>query len=193
MATRCAECLNEAIERCEITGVPLCAGCLWYTEDGRRVSERAARQLSEEGVTVYPPSHYLDQLGAAAQLPRLPEAPPINTSHRNGNDLIALFAGITGVFSIATCFGVGITLCVPPLPLLPLLLGGIGLAGSRGANNPEQARLLSWIGIAGGAGFVALVLLLIVGSLAFGTTTMLTSVFVPRTIPTPIPIPTPVP
>ncbi len=87
---------------------------------------------------------------------------------------------------MATCFGVGIALCVPPLPLLPLLLGGIGLAGSRGASNPDQARVLSWIGIAGGIGFVALVLLLIVGSLAFGTTTMLTSVFVPRALPTAI-------
>jgi hypothetical protein len=191
MATRCAECLNEAIEKCEVTGVPLCAGCLWYTEDGRRVSERAARLLAEEGVIVHPPSLYLDQLGIVAQLPRLPEAPPLNTRHRNGNDLIALLAGISGVLSIATCFGVGIALCVPPLPLLPLLLGGIGLVGSRGASNPEKARILSWIGIAGGVGFVALVLLLIVGSLAFGTTTMLTSIFVPRALPTPIATPIP--
>ena len=186
MATRCAECLNEAVENCEITGIPLCAGCLWYTEDGRRVCERTARLLAAEGVVVHPPSLYLDQLGSAAQLPRLPEPPPLNTQHRNGNDLIALLAGISGVLSMATCFGVGIALCVPPLPLLPLLLGGIGLAGSRGASKPEQARVLSRRGIAGGIGFVALVLLLIVGSLAFGTTTMLTSVFVPRALPTPI-------
>jgi thiol:disulfide interchange protein len=187
MSVRCAECLNEAIERCEVTGTPLCAGCLWYTEDGRRVSERVAKQLAEHGVTIYSPELYLNQLGTAAELPRLPEAPPINTKHRNGNDLIALLAGISGVLSIATCFGVGIALCVPPLPLLPLLLGSIGLVGSRGASNPSQARLLSWIGIAGGAGFVALVMLLIVGSLAFGTTTMLTTVFTPRFIPTPTP------
>jgi thiol:disulfide interchange protein len=183
--------LNEAIERCEITGVPLCAGCLWYTEDGRRVSERAAKQLALQGVTVIAPARYLNQLGPAVELPRLPEAPPLNTKHRNGNDVIALLAGISGIISIATCFGVGIALCVPPLPLLPLLLGGIGLAGSRAASDPSRARLMSWIGIAGGAGFVALVLLLIIGSLAFGTTTMLTSVFTPRALPTPIPTPVP--
>jgi hypothetical protein len=171
--------------------VPLCAGCLWYTEDGRRVSERAAKQLAQQGVTIYPPGTYLNQLGTAAELPRLPEAPALNTRHRNGNDLVALLAGISGVISIATCFGVGIALCVPPLPLLPLLLGSIGLAGSRGASNPDQARLLSWIGIAGGVGFVALVLLLIVGSIAFGTTNMLTSVFAPRGIPTVVPTPAP--
>jgi thiol:disulfide interchange protein len=191
MAARCAECLNEAIERCEVTGVPLCAGCLWYTDDGRRVSERAAKQLSQQGISVYSPATYLNQLGTAAELPRLPEAPPLNTKHRNGNDLIALLAGISGIISIATCFGVGIALCVPPLPLLPLLLGSIGLAGSRAASNPSQARLLSWIGVAGGVGFVALVLLLIVGSIAFGTTTMLTSVFTPRVLPTPLPTPGP--
>ena len=191
MAVRCAECLNEAIERCEITGVSLCAGHLWYTEDGRRVSERAARQLAQQGITIYSPDTYLSQLGIAAELPRLPEAPPLSTRHRNGNDLVALLAGISGIISIATCFGVGIALCVPPLPLLPLLLGGIGLAGSRSASNPDQARLLSWIGIAGGVGFVALVLLLIVGSIAFGTTNMLTTVFTPRALPTPLPTPTP--
>ncbi|HEY3288998.1 MAG TPA: hypothetical protein VGK87_02615 [Anaerolineae bacterium] len=183
--------MNEAIELCEVTGVPLCAGCLWYTEDGRRVSERAAKNLESEGVVVFPPSLYLDQLGTAAQLPRLPEPPHLTTQHRNGNDLIALFAGISGALSIATCFGVGIALCVPPLPLLPLLLGGIGLVGARGASNPDRARTLSWVGIVGGAGFVALVLLLIIGSLAFGTTTMLTSVFIPRTFATPVITPGP--
>jgi hypothetical protein len=191
MATRCAECLNEAVERCEVTGMPLCAGCLWYTEDGRRVSERIAKQLAQQGVAVYSAKTYLNQLGPAAELPRLPAAPPLATKRRNGNDLMAILAGASGILSIATCFGVGIALCVPPLPLLPLLLGGIGLAGSRNASNPDQARILSWIGIAGGAGFVALVLLLILGSLAFGTTNLITSAFSARGLPTPIPTPTP--
>lgn len=191
MSVRCAECLNEAIERCEVTGVPLCAGCLWYAEDGRRINERVAQQLAQDGVTVYSPDTYLNQLGTAASLPRLPEVPPLNTNVRNGNDVVALVAGISGVLSIATCFGLGIALCVPPLPLLPLLLGGIGLAGARSAGNPRQARLMSWLGVVGGMGFVALVLLLIIGSLAFGTTSLLTSAFTLRALPTPIPTPLP--
>lgn len=179
MAVRCAECLNEAIERCEVSGVPLCAGCLWYTDDGRRVSERVARRLSEQGKTVYSPKTYLDQLGEAMALPRLPEAPPLPARQRNGNDFIAALAGLSGILSIATCFGVGLAVCAPPLPLLPLLLGGIGLAGARHAGRPDQARLLSWLGIAGGAGFVALMLLLVIASIALGTTSLLGALLTP--------------
>jgi thiol:disulfide interchange protein len=183
MAARCAECLNEAIERCEVSGAPLCAGCLWYTEDGRRVSERVARRMREQGMIVHSPDTYLEQLGAAIELPRLPEAPPLPSRPRNGNDFVAALAGIGGIISIATCFGVGFALCAPPLPLLPLLLGGIGLAGAQHASNPDQARLLSWLGIAGGLGFIALMLLLVIGSIAFGTTSLLGALLAPSGAP----------
>lgn len=186
MSARCVDCLNEAIERCEVTGVPLCAEHLWYADDGRRVSERVARQLLSQGKTVHAPKIYLDQLGHAAALPRLPTAPPPHiTRQRNGNDIIALLACISGVFSIATCFGIGIAICAPPLPLVPLLLGSIGLAGARNATKPDQARLFSWIGIIGGAGFVVLVLLAVIGSVAFGTTTLIPMAPIPRPTPTP--------
>lgn len=188
---RCAECLNEAIERCEVTGVPLCAGCLWYTEDGRRVSERVARQLAQQGITIYSPQTYLSQLGVSAQLPRLPEAPPLNTKHRNGSDIIAMLAGVSGVISIAAFFGMGIALCVPVLPLLPLLLGGVGLAGAHYANNPSQARLLSWIGIASGLGFLVMVLLLLSGSFIFDSSSLISSMLTPHSILPPVVTPTP--
>lgn len=186
MSARCVDCLNEAIERCEVTGVPLCAEHLWYVDDGRRVSERVARQLVAQGKAVHAPKIYLDQLGGAAALPRLPSAPlPHITQQRNGNDIIALLACISGVISIATCFGIGIAICIPPLPLVPLLLGSIGLAGARNATKPDQARLFSWIGIIGGAGFIALVLLAVIGSVAFGTTSLIPSVTIVRPTPTP--------
>ncbi len=178
MSARCVDCLNEAIERCEVSGVPLCAAHLWYSDDGRRVSERIAKQFTSQGLTVYPPTTYLDALGQAAALPRLPEAPPPNiTRQRNGNDIIALLSLITGIGSIATCFGIGIAICVPPLPLLPLLLGSIGLAGAKNAAKPDQARLFSWIGIVGGAGFITIVLLIIVVSVAIGTTSLLPTLY----------------
>ncbi|MGQ9813746.1 MAG: hypothetical protein ACUVR3_01110 [Candidatus Roseilinea sp.] len=183
MAARCAECLNEAIEQCEVSGVPLCAGCLWYTEDGRRVSERVARRMREQGATVYSPDAYLDQLGAAIELPRLPESPPLPSRPRNTNDTIAALAGISGIVSIATCFGIGVALCAPPLPLLPLVLGGVGLAGARHASKPDQARLLSWLGIVSGLGFVALMLLLLIGSIAFGATGLLGALLTPAGTP----------
>lgn len=173
MSARCVECQNEAVERCEVTGVPLCAAHLWYLSDGRRVSESVARQSVQKGVTTFAPHVYLRQLGVTAQLPHLPEAPLTVHAQRNGNDVIALLAGITGIMSLATCFGVGLAACLPPLPLLPLLLGVVGLAGAKHAANPRRARNLSWMGIAGGAGFVVIVLLLVVGSIALGTTTFL--------------------
>lgn len=173
MSARCVDCLNEAVERCEVTSVPLCAGCLWYADDGRRISERVAKQLSQQGVTVYSPQTYLSVLGANAPLPNLPKANYAFKRERNGNDTVALLAGVSGILSLVTCFGIGLALCAAPLPLLPLLLGGIGLAGANNAGNPSQARFLSWLGVAGGAGFVALVLLVMIASFAFGSTIMM--------------------
>ena len=189
MSARCVDCLNEAVERCEVTGVPLCAQHLWYAEDGRRVSERVAKQLSLKGITVYSPETYLAVLGQSATLPRLPESPqPVISKQRNGNDVIAMLSLISGVISLSTCFGIGIALCVPPLPLLPLLLGSIGLAGAKNASKPDQARLFSWIGIVGGTGFIAVVLLILVGSVAFGTTSLIPTLYSSGfATPTPVP------
>jgi thiol:disulfide interchange protein len=193
MSARCADCLNEAIERCEVTGVPLCAAHLWYAEDGRRISERVARQLMAQGKVVYSPDTYLNKLGRAATLPRLPAPePPRITQQRNSSDVVALLAGISGILSIATCFGIGLAICIPPFPLLPLLLGGIGLASARHAARPRRARLLSWLGIVGGAGFLVIAMLGVVAGLAFGVNTLLTPVLPPAT-PAPVPTPTPIP
>ena len=152
-----------------MTGVPLCAGCLWYADDGRRVSEREARKLQDKGTVVYSPLTYLQQLGTAARLPSLPEAHYTNVRASNGNDLVATIAAVTGLISMASCFGIGLAVCAVPLPLLPLILGGVGLAGSKNAARPSQARFLSWIGVAGGAGFLAVVLLFVIAAAAFGT------------------------
>ena len=184
MSARCVDCLNEAIERCEITGVPLCAGCLWYTDDGRRLSEREARKLNDKGVVVYSPQIYLQQLGTAARLPSLPEAHYTYTRASNGNDLVATIAAVTGLISMASCFGIGLAVCAVPLPLLPLILGSVGLAGSKNAARPSQARFLSWIGVAGGAGFLAVVLLFVVGAAAFGTTLIMPWSAISRGTPT---------
>jgi thiol:disulfide interchange protein len=137
------------------------------------MSERVAQQLSQQGVTVYSPQTYLAMLGPHTALPTLPKANYAYKRDRNGNDTIAMLAGVTGLLSLVSCFGIGLALCAAPLPLLPLILGGIGLAGANSAGNPSQARFLSWLGVAGGAGFVALVLLVMVASVAFGTTVMM--------------------
>jgi thiol:disulfide interchange protein len=187
MSARCVDCQNEAIERCESTGVPLCAEHLWYADDGRRISERVAGQLKARGEIVHPPSEYLDQLGGAMALPRLPKSPmPVISVQRNGNDIVALLSLVSGAVSMATCFGVGIALCVPPLPLLPLLLGLVGLAGARNATRPDQARVFSWVGVISGGGFVLLALLFTGVTVIAGSSALLPTLYVPAT-PTPTP------
>lgn len=178
MSARCAECQNEAVERCEVTGIPLCAQHLWYADDGRRITQTVARQLALSGHTVYSPQTYLDTLGAAAELPRLPVTPPSPyPGGSNNHDVVAAIAFGTGMLSIATCFGIGAAVCAAPLPLVPFILGIIGLSGARHARNPERARLFSWTGIVGGSGFIAVALLLVVASVAFGVTGPLTTLF----------------
>ena len=184
MSVRCVDCLNEAIERCEVTSAPLCAEHLWYTDGGRRVSERVARQLEAKGEVIHSPSKYLEQLGGALALPRLPVAPQVEvTQLRNGNDIMALLALVSGVITLATCFGIGIALCLPPLPLASLILGVIGLAGSKSATRPPQARMFSWVGIIAGAGFVLLMLTLIGVTLAAGSSSLFPTLYRPGVIP----------
>jgi hypothetical protein len=188
MPVRCVDCLNEAIERCETTGVPLCAEHLWYADDGKRVSERVARQLQSRGENVTAPQVYLADVGAVLALPRLPNGPrPVINTQRNGNDVVALLALISGAISIATGFGIGLALCMPPLPLVPLVLGLIGLAGSKNAVKPDQARIFSWIGVVPGVVFLIIVVV-IAGLLLIGGVSSLTP-----TVYTPAPVPTPTP
>lgn len=178
MSARCVECQNEAVERCELTGIPLCAMHLWYADDGRRISQSVARSLSQAGQAVYSPQTYLEALGAAAELPRLPLAPPSQASLGNNNhDIVAALAFGSGMLSIATCFGIGAAVCAAPLPLVPLILGIVGLGGARNARNPKRARLFSWTGIVGGSGFVFVTLLLLVAAIAFGITGPLQTLF----------------
>ncbi len=180
MTARCVDCLNEAIERCEVTGVPLCAAHLWYVDDGRRVSERVARQIETGGRRITPPEKYLTKLGGAMALPRLPSAPrAVISVQRNANDIIALLAMATGIVSIATCFGVGVSLCMPAAPILPLILGAIGLAGSKSATRPDQARTFSWVGIIAGGSFVIIVVALSLLTLLVGAGTVLPFFYTP--------------
>ncbi|MCX6019008.1 MAG: hypothetical protein NTZ50_11020 [Chloroflexi bacterium] len=109
MSLRCVDCLNEAIEHCEVTDAALCADHLWYVDDGRRVSPRIAQQLRASGFIVESPQHYLAQLGPEFPPPRLPVAvPPRIRVMRNGYDLFGIVtllllpAAAAGAWSLAT-------------------------------------------------------------------------------------------
>ena len=180
MSARCVDCLNEAIERCEATGVPLCAEHLWYSDDGRRISERVARQLEARGEGVQGPERYLAQLGSALALPRLPLAPlPNITVQRNGYDVMALIALITGVISLAGCGGIALAVCIPPLPIMPLIFGVIGLAGAKNATLPAQARAFSWVGVIAGVLFMLIVVGIMLLVVLVGAGPLLPTLYTP--------------
>ncbi len=87
----------------------------------------------------------------ASEFPR--PTPPEATFKGNSYDLAALGAltsGIIVLFSCVTC-GMGVY-C---LPVLPLILGLVGLLSARQAVEEERTRLWSWLGIAAG-GFIVL-------------------------------------
>ena len=114
-----------------------------------------------------------ERWATVATLPRLPESPqPIITKQRNGNDVIALLSLIIGHLLARDLLWHWHCHVRATSAAVPLLLGSIGLAGAKNASKPDQARLFSWIGIVGGAGFIAVVLLIVVGSVAFGTTSL---------------------
>jgi hypothetical protein len=83
----------------------------------------------------------------------------------NSYDLTAV-AGVTtaGVtlFACGTC-GTGFY-C---LPLVPVILGAVGLLSLKDAVDPERTKKLSWISIGVGALFLALVALLFLVYLAY--------------------------
>ncbi|MFN3705255.1 MAG: hypothetical protein ACK4WM_04605, partial [Thermoflexales bacterium] len=69
-------------------------------------------------------------------------------------DVLAWLSLLSGLISLATCFGIGLALIAPPLPLVAFILGLSALADAPRAERPERARLFAWVGIVGGAGML---------------------------------------
>lgn len=87
--------------------------------------------------------------------------PPAEIYQGNSYDIAALAGAISGGLVLLSCGTLGLgTYC---LPLLPLILGVIGLVTAKDAVNPDRTRLLSWISIGiGGAIFLLIILLVLV-------------------------------
>jgi hypothetical protein len=101
---------------------------------------------------------------STASEPSRPAAPEA-TFRGNAYDLAALGAlssGIVILFSCLTC-----NLGYYCLPLLPLVLGLIGLLSARQSVEEERTRLWSWLGIAAGGFIVLLVIAGVVLYIAF--------------------------
>ncbi|MCS6773166.1 MAG: hypothetical protein NZ693_03530 [Thermoflexales bacterium] len=146
------DCAHQAVERCEVTGAPLCAEHLWYAEDGRRVSERVARYLAGQGVRVVSSREYLERLGKSAPLPRLP-APTLQpriTRQPSYSDGLPIAAALCGSLSAASCaIFSSLPLCLP-VPILAVVLGTGSVVLAPKASALHRARLLGWMGIVGG-------------------------------------------
>lgn len=149
---RCVDCAHEAVERCEVTGAPLCAEHLWYIEDGRRVSERVARHLAGQGARVIAPKTYLERLGTSAPLPRLPSSPvqPRITRQREQNEVVGRIAAVCGGVSAASCAALAVLPCCLPVPMLSIVLGVVSMLLAPTTSAPRRMRLLGIVGVIGG-------------------------------------------
>lgn len=87
----------------------------------------------------------------------------------NSYDLAAFVGVIIGGMTLLSCFTFGVgQYC---MPIIPIILGIIGLITAKDSLNPDRTRRLSWLSI--GAGGVILLLIIIfiaiyVGLIALG-------------------------
>ena len=122
-------------------------------------SEGPIIDLSPDDIKSLPPSQGTPAPEAAEltpQPPPLPGAAPRITFRGNSYDLAAFGSLISGVIVLGSCLTCNtIYYC---LPVLPIILGLIGIVSSNQAVDARRTRTWSWIGIAAGVFFLALVL-----------------------------------
>ncbi len=138
---------HVAVENCEQCGRPLCALCLWYGFDGRRLCEAHAKELQGSGEDVYPPSDYADaiqnSLIVRSELHEASDEPAVYKG--NSQDVSAFVAAVLAVTALFSCCG-GLY-C---LPIIALALGAIAYLNADKAVDPSRARRLSGIGLGAG-------------------------------------------
>jgi hypothetical protein len=137
-----------ALERCEVCGKPLCAYCLYYTDDGQRLCQDHADQARLMGVQIEAPAAYADQL-VGAQIGALRkhkrgEAADGRTLYRgNSHDLLGLIGLLVGAISLGACCGAGYC-----LPVVGLVLSLVAVLNAKSAYDPRRTRRLGLIGLA---------------------------------------------
>ena len=146
-----ANCVNPpdriALERCEVCNKPLCAYCLYYTEDGQRLCAEHADQARRAGLRVEEPGAYAEQLiGAQAGIDfkrkRSAAAVDPGLYQGNSNDLMSLLGIVISVVSLAACCGGAYC-----LPLAGLVFSVIALINAKNAHDPSRTRKLGLVGV----------------------------------------------
>jgi hypothetical protein len=136
-----------AIERCEVCNKPLCAYCLYYTEDGQRLCAEHAELARLAGLKVEEPGTYAEQLlGAQAGVFRKQArgkwADEDSLYKGNSNDLVALIGALVGAVSVSACCG-----AIYCLPLVGFMLSVVALINSKHAFDPSRTRKLGLVGL----------------------------------------------
>jgi hypothetical protein len=144
-------CVNHpgriALERCEVCGKPLCAYCLYYTEDGQRLCAEHAETARELGVHVDDPDTYAAQLigaqvGATRKQKRDERSADKDLYRGNSTDVSALIAMILGLTSIGMCCGAAYC-----LPVIGFGLSLVALLNAKKAHDVGRTRRLGIIGL----------------------------------------------
>ncbi len=135
-----------ALERCEVCHKPLCAYCLYYTEDGQRLCAEHAAQARQQGLHVEEPGLYADQLlgaqvGADRKRKREHEQEAKGLYTGNSTDLLSLIGLLIGGVSLLACCGAGYC-----LPVVGFVFSLVALINAQHAVDPRRTRRL---GIAG--------------------------------------------
>ncbi|MBP8972707.1 MAG: hypothetical protein KBH93_02435 [Anaerolineae bacterium] len=144
-------CVNHpdriALERCEVCQKPLCAYCLYYTEDGQRLCAEHAEEARRLGLRVEEPGAYADQLlgaqvGADRKTKRERDAVAAGVYTGNSTDLLGFIGLLVGGVSLVMCCGAGYC-----LPLVGFVLSLIALINARRSFNPRRTRRMGVLGL----------------------------------------------
>jgi hypothetical protein len=90
---------------------------------------------------------------------------PAITFMGNSYDLTAVVGVTTGAIVLLTCATCNLGYYC--LPLVPIILGIIGLVAAKDAVDPERTKLLSWLSLGSGVIILLLIFLAIVAYVAF--------------------------
>lgn len=173
MATT-TQCVNHpgraAIERCEVCNEPLCAYCLYYTNDGQRLCKTHADEAQEAGAFIRAPGAYAGAL-IGAQVDAS-QAKPEKTAAYSGDavDILAFIGLMFGIVSLMCCFPPALCLIGP----IGLVTSVVALVTAKDAHDPGRTRTLAGVGITLSSLLVVVLLLCIVAY--FTQATIFTSV-----------------
>ncbi len=151
-----------ALERCEVCHKPLCAYCLYYTDDGQRLCAEHAEEARLLGARIQDPGSYAEQLigaqmGAIRKKARSRPIDDPGLYHGNSTDLTAAIGLLLSMLGLGAC--VGVIYC---LPVGGLVLSFVALLNAKNAFDPKRTRRLALGGLA-----LSGVWLLVVGGCIF--------------------------